>query len=115
VSQPCSAVELLLFDLQDLADPLMRDILALAVAYDLRRGGLGPAGSAEQVGADAQLAFWVTGEPDADAFARVTALTGIDPGRTVFVSTRGAARRRAEAAGLQSSPPDLDDIERLLF
>jgi hypothetical protein len=114
MSQPCSAVELLLFDALSLDDADTRDALVVAMERDMRRGALGKVEGAMSLTEADVLEFWMEGTPDESSVARVAALTGIEPERMLFISAHASSRLAAEQAGVRASAPDWDEIDRML-
>ncbi|HQX62584.1 MAG TPA: hypothetical protein PK593_03890 [Thermomicrobiales bacterium] len=118
MSQPCSMVELVLFDTDSLDDERVT-----AAVEDIARRGLhcgaisddaDVAEALSRTGLTKQFDLWLPGADDRWPFDRAVALTGVEPGRILFISADGAANAAAEAAGLQTCPDDLDQIDRRL-
>lgn len=123
MSQPCSAPQLVIFDVALFSDPAAREgaleVLALAEAVDLPRGALGNdtdvAAALAAHGVDRRVDFWLAGDAGAWPFERALRLTGLEAARALFVSRCVDARRVAERHGLTSMPPDVATLERQLL
>jgi len=120
MSQPCSAVEFVLFD----ARLLLQDHANVRAALTaIRQRGV-PAGAIadlpdlarrlDAAGLSADLDFWTPGSPGSWPFERLLALVGVEPARALFISGDPHARDLAAAAGLQPCPPTSVDLERAL-
>lgn len=114
MSQPCDLLDLLLVDIRDLKEPVVSDMLALAAGMSLPHGGVAILHSAWQVPHQDKLDFWFVSETSTWPFERAIEFTGVEAGRTLFVSTDDDARQQASARGIVSSVPDLELMERLL-
>lgn len=104
MSQPCSAVELVLFDARGLRDPAILAEIATVVDLGVMAGAvLDEAHVAEVIksaGQSGQFGFWF-GAVGNWPFERAVAFANVEPGRTLFVSRDPAARNAASEAGLQ--------------
>ena len=117
MSQPCSVVELVLFDARDLSKPEIRadvttvvglGVLAGAVMDDERVAeAVDAAGQADQIG------FWFGGIGNWP-FERAIAFANVEPGRVLFVSSDPDARRDAAATGLRLYDGRSGEIAALL-
>lgn len=118
MSQPCSMVELVLFDAGSLDDQRVVAAIDEIARRGLHRGAISDstdvAAAIDRAGLADRFDLWLPGSGDAWPFDRAIALTGIEPGRVLFVSTDRAANTAAEGAGLQTCPDDLDQIDRRL-
>lgn len=118
MSQPCSMVELVLFDTASLGDTRVVAAVDEIARRGLHRGAISTetdvADAVARAGLDESFDLWLPGSGDAWPFDRAVALTGVEPGRILFVSTDRAANTAAEGAGLQTCPDDLDQIDRRL-
>ena len=118
MSQPCSMVELVLFDTGSLDDPRVVSAVEQITSRGIHRGAIAEhtdvAAALERAGLAERFNLWLPGSGDGWPFDRAVALTGVEPGRVLFVSTDGAANSAAERAGLQTCPDDLDQIDRRL-
>jgi hypothetical protein len=117
MSQPCSAVELVLFDARGLTLPETRVAIDAVSELGVLSGVvLNCSDVATVVGAsgiEERLGFWFGGE-DGWPFERAAAFASVEPGRTLFVSDDAAARSDAERHGLQVHDPRSGGIEQRL-
>lgn len=117
MSQPCSAVELVLFDARELTNPKTRNdietvvtlgVLAGAVLDDERVAQVvDAAGQAERFG------FWFGGD-GVWPFERAIAFANVEPGRVLFVSNDPAACDAASTAGVRPYDERSGEIATLL-
>lgn len=118
MTQPCSMVELVLFDTQSLVDPRVAIAVDEVADRGIHRGAISSdddvAGALERAGLSECFDLWLPGTDDAWPFARATALTGVEPGRVLFISTNSNANAAADRAGFQTCADDLDQIDRRL-
>lgn len=118
MSQPCSMVELVLFDAGSLDDQRVVSAIDEIARRGLHRGAISDsadvAAALDRAGLADRFDLWLPGDGDTWPFDRAIALTGVEPGRVLFVSTDRAANTAAEGAGLQTCPDDLDQIDRRL-
>lgn len=118
MSQPCSMVELVLFDTGSLDDARVVSAIEEIARRGLHRGAISDdpdvAGALDRAGLADRFDLWLPGTPTGWPFERAVALTGVEPGRVLFVSTDSTANAAAEGAGLQTCPDDIDQIDRRL-
>ena len=118
MSQPCSMVELVLFDARSLEDARVVAALHETARRGIHRGAISEANDVaavlEESGLTDAVDLWLPGADGAWPFDRALALTGVEPGRVLFVSTRDTANTAAQTAGLQTCEGDLDQIDRRL-
>lgn len=117
MSQPCSAVELVLFDARGLANPAIRADVESVVSLGVLAGAIldeeqvasvvGAAGQADQLG------FWF-GSDGEWPFERALAFANVEPGRTLFVSHDSIACQVAESYGVRTFDDQTSDIVALL-
>jgi hypothetical protein len=117
MSQPCSAVELVLFDARELANLAVRADVESVVSLGVLAGAIldqpqvaavvGAAGQADRLG------FWF-GADGEWPFERALAFANVEPGRTLFVSDDRFACREAAALGLRLYDDRSTDIDALL-
>jgi hypothetical protein len=117
MSQPCSAVELVLFDARDLANPATRADVEAVVMFGVLTGAvLDSEHVADVVKAEGQsdrLGFWFGGAGDWP-FERAIAFANVDPGRVLFVSRDPSARQAAATSGVRLYDLLSGDITALL-
>lgn len=117
MSQPCSAVELVLFDARGLAFPEMRAAVDGAIRLGVLAGAVYDAEDVialvDHVGMAEMLGFWF-GDAGGWPFERAATFAGVEPGRTLFVSDDPLARSVAEQTGLQVHDPRDGGIEQRL-
>jgi hypothetical protein len=117
MSQPCSAVELVLFDARGLTISEMRAAIDAVEALGVLSGAvldaIDVASAVNAGGMEERLGFWFGGE-EGWPFERAAAFASVEPGRTLFVSASAAARSDAERVGLQVHDPRSGDIEQRL-
>jgi hypothetical protein len=117
MSQPCSAVELVLFDARDLTSPEIRRDVETVVSLGVLSGAVlnedQVANVVTQAGFDDQFGFWFGGD-GSWPFERALAFANIEPGRTLFVSSDPAACATATSLGIRSHDDRTTDIAALL-
>lgn len=117
MSQPCSAIELVLFDADALVDQQVRADVETVVSLGVLAGAIRDSDDVAQVvnaaGQADRLGFWF-GEPGCWPFARVIAFANVEPGRILFVSDNPVARDQAEAAGIRLHDNRTGEIAALL-
>lgn len=117
MSQPCSAVELILIDAREFVDPAIRDLLVLAEQRGVHRGVALDDGDiatlVQEAGCLDLVDFWMCGDENWP-FDGVVALTGVEPERTIFISRDEAASAAASGFGLRAWDGPLSEIERTL-
>jgi hypothetical protein len=117
MSQPCSAVELVLFDACGLVDPKIRAEVESVIKLGVLTGAVADQqGIAEVIDAAGQadrFGFWFAGE-GSWPFDRAIAFANVDPGRVLFISNNPAARDAATAAGVRVADERIGDIATLL-
>jgi len=117
MSQPCSAVELVLFDARELTEPSIRDEIDTVVQLGVLAGAvLDEARVADVVDAAGQadrFGFWF-GDEGVWPFERALSFANIEPGRTVFVSSDANARQMALSLGLRTYDDRTAGIAALL-
>jgi hypothetical protein len=120
MSQPCSAVELVLFDARALLDgaDAARDALRFVRERGLLTGALADlpdlARRLDAAGIGDALDFWVPGTPGEWPFDRVQALVDVEPGRTLLLSDDPALTALALDLGLRPIPACREELERSL-
>jgi hypothetical protein len=117
MSQPCSAVELVLFDARELANPAVRADVESVVSLGFLAGAIldrqQVATVVDAAGQADRLGFWF-GADGEWPFDRALAFANVEPGRTLFVSDDQAACRTATALGLRLYDDRTTDIVALL-
>jgi hypothetical protein len=117
MSQPCSAVELVLFDARELANPTIRANVESVVSLGVLAGAIlddeQVAKVVDAAGQADRLGFWF-GSDGEWPFDRAMAFANVEPGRTLFVSGDDTARHEAEAHGLRTFDDRTSDIVALL-
>jgi hypothetical protein len=117
MSQPCSAVELVLFDADGLSDPKMREDVESVIRLGILTGAVadqpGIADVIDAAGQADRFGFWFGGE-GVWPFDRAIAFANVDPGRILFVSRDPVARNAAASAGVRVADEQLADIAALL-
>ncbi len=118
MSQPCSMVELVLFDVGSLDDERIVSAVGEIARRGLHRGaisdGADVAGMLDRAGLADRFDLWLPGDGTSWPFDRAVSVTSVEPGRILFVSADRDANAAAEGAGLQTCPDDLDQIDRRL-
>jgi hypothetical protein len=104
MSQPCSAVELVLFDARELANPAVRADVDAVVSLGVLAGAIldqqQVATVVEAAGQADRLGFWF-GADGEWPFDRALAFANVEPGRTLFVSGDASACHEAASHGLR--------------
>lgn len=117
MSQPCSAVELVLVDARALSNPSIRADIEAVVSLGVLTGAVLDdecvAATVETAGQADRLGFWFGGNGEWP-FERALAFANVEPGRTLFVSDDSAACRVAESLGLRLYDDRSADIVTLL-
>ena len=117
MSQPCSAVELVLFDARALSDPSIRADVEAVVSLGVLAGAVlddeRVADAVEMAGQADRFGFWFGGAGEWP-FERALAFANVEPGRTLFVTDDSAACRVAENLGLRVHDDRRADIVTLL-
>jgi hypothetical protein len=117
MSQPCSAVELVLFDARDLNNPEIRHDLETVVSLGVLSGAVlndaHVANVVTQAGFAEEFGFWFGGD-GTWPFERALAFANIEPGRTLFVSSDPAACETATSLGIRPHDDRATDIAALL-
>lgn len=117
MSQPCSAVELVLFDARGLSDPTIRADIASVVGLGVLTGAVMDAEhvaeAVDAAGQADQLGFWFGGA-GGWPFERAIAFANVESGRVLFVSNNPVARDAAASAGVRLHEPGSGDIATLL-
>jgi hypothetical protein len=117
MSQPCSAVELVLFDARDLSNPEIRRDVETVVSLGVLSGAVlnedQVARVVTQAGFADQFGFWF-GADGSWPFERALAFANIEPGRTLFVSSDRAACETATSLGIRPHDDRTTDIAALL-
>lgn len=118
MSQPCSMVELVLFDTGSLDDERVVAAVEEIARRGLHRGAISRdadvAGALDRAGLADHIDVWLPGSGTEWPFERATGLTGVEPDRVLFVSADPVANAAAERAGFQTCLDDLDQIDRRL-
>ena len=117
MSQPCSAVELVLFDARELSNPAVRADVESVVSLGVLAGAIldedRVASVVDAAGQNDRLGFWF-GSDGEWPFERALAFANVEPGRTLFVSSDSIASKAAESHGLQTFDCQTSDIAALL-
>lgn len=117
MSQPCSAVELVLFDARELTNPVIRADVETVVTLGVLAGAVLDGGSVadvvEAAGQSDRLGFWFSGD-GIWPFERAVAFANVEPGRVLFVSGDASACKIAETAGVRVYDQRSGDISSLL-
>lgn len=117
MSQPCSAVELVLFDAGGLSDPKIRAEVESAIKLGVLTGAVadqqGIADMIDAAGQADRFGFWFGGQGNWP-FDRAIAFANVDPGRVLFVSNDPAARDAAVTAGVRVVDAQMGEIATLL-
>ena len=104
MSQPCSAVELVLFDARELTTPAIRADVESVVSLGVLAGAILDQAQVDSVvdssGHTDRLGFWFGGDGEWP-FERALAFANVEPGRTLFVSGDATACREAASHGLR--------------
>jgi hypothetical protein len=120
VSQPCSAVELVLIDANAL---LNESAEARDALVNVRQRGVPTAAIADlpdlahrldAAGFGDAFDFWTPGSPGVWPLERVLALTTVEPGRILFLSDDPLATSQAVALGLRVCRLAAAELERVL-
>ena len=119
MSQPCSAVDLVLFDAHALAAPEIRPVIDFLIERGVQRGalcdGADVADLVSRAGYEDELELWLPGSNGHWPFERALALTNVPPQRVLFVSLDPNARANAERHGYLVSDGEPALLERLLL
>lgn len=111
-------VELVLFDTDSLGDKRVAAAVEEVAGRGIHRGAISSANNVaaalERVGLAERFDLWLPGADETWPFDRATALTGVEPGRVLFISTDSSANAAADKAGIQTCAEDLDQIDRRL-
>lgn len=117
MSQPCSAVELVLFDARGMENPETRDQIVTVATHGVLTGAVvndkGVAYAVEAAGLSEQFAFWFGGD-GAWPFERALAFANVEPQRVLFVSNDPFACQVATSLGLRLYDDRTTDITTLL-
>jgi hypothetical protein len=117
MSQPCSAVELVLFDARELTNPAIRADVESVVSLGVLAGAIldddQVAKVVDAAGQSGRLGFWF-GAVGEWPFERALAFANVEPGRTLFVSADLVACQAAESHGLRTFDDRTSDIASLL-
>jgi hypothetical protein len=117
MSQPCSAVELVLFDARGLTSPTNRHNIEAVVSVGVLAGAVldktDVALVVDAAGQSERLGFWF-GDDGSWPFERALAFANVEPGRVLFVSDDPAARDAASSAGVRLFDERSVDIATLL-
>ena len=85
MTQPCSMVELVLFDTESLGDPRIAVAVEEVASRGIHRGAISSAddvaSALERVGLAERFDLWLPGANETWPFDRATALTGVEPMR----------------------------------
>jgi hypothetical protein len=117
MSQPCSAVELVLFDARELSNPAIRADVESVVSLGVLAGAVlddeHVAAVVDAAGHADRLGFWFGGDGEWP-FERALAFANVEPGRTLFVSDDPAACLAATSMGLRLYDDRTSEIAALL-
>lgn len=117
MSQPCSAVELVLFDARGLSDPRVRVDIESVVELGVLTGAVMDEDRVAEVvdaaGQADRFGFWLGGSGDWP-FERALSFANVEPGRALFVSSDPGARDAASSVGLQLYDERSGEIAALL-
>jgi hypothetical protein len=117
VSQPCSAVELVLFDARGLTDQRVRADVETVVSLGVLAGAVMDdervAQAVDTAGLSNRFGFWL-GDPDGWPFERAMTFANVEPQRILFVSDDPLARQAAARVGLQVFDDRTSEIAALL-
>ncbi len=117
MSQPCSAVELVLFDARELTLPKVREDVETVVSLGVLAGAVLNGDNVAQVvdaaGQSDRLGFWF-GDTGRWPFDRVVAFANVEPGRILLVTSDPDAREQAVQAGVRLYDEQSGEIATLL-
>ena len=117
MSQPCSAIELVLFDARDLTVEEIRRDLDAVVDLGVLTGAVSDdehvADRVDAAGQADRFGFWFGGA-GSWPFERAIAFANVEPGRVLFVSNDHAACDVAASLGLRLYDDRTTDIVALL-